>query len=310
MAELRPYEPTWRDRLANVLMGDGRSSARQQFVEGLLGSRGLGQTGMGLVDVTPFGVPLAVQESRQSFEQGNPVSGLLGAMAVLPAAKPAALAAKTAAKELSRTLPPIENSRLTQIATTGGSYEKAARKLAEEGVSGKVIDYGAGRGHGAQAIKADSFEPYPQGWSPTYTNPSDIPDSSYSGLVNLNVLNVLPPDVREQVVREMGRVLEPQGVGIISTRGRDVMSAKGVPGPEPMSLVIGEGDRARYQKGFTPQELRDFVSNTLGPRFEVSPTNIGQASVILRRLYGLPLAGAGAYGILANETGDAVPGEM
>lgn len=102
MAELRPYEPTWRDRLANVLMGDGRSSARQQFVEGLLGSRGLGQTGMGLVDVTPFGVPLAVQESRQSFEQGNPVSGILGAMAVLPAARPAALAAKAATQEAAQ----------------------------------------------------------------------------------------------------------------------------------------------------------------------------------------------------------------
>jgi hypothetical protein len=102
MAELRPYEPTWRDRLANVLMGDGRSSARQQFVEGLLGSRGLGQTGMGLVDVTPFGIPLAVQESRQSFDQGSPVSGLLGAMAVLPAAKPAALAAKAATQEAAR----------------------------------------------------------------------------------------------------------------------------------------------------------------------------------------------------------------
>jgi GNAT superfamily N-acetyltransferase len=96
MAELRPYEPTWRDRLASALLGDGRSSGRQQFVEGLLGSRGLGQTGMGLVDLTPAGVPLAVQESRQAFEQGSPVSGLLGAMAVLPAAKPVALAARGA----------------------------------------------------------------------------------------------------------------------------------------------------------------------------------------------------------------------
>lgn len=102
MAELRPYEPTWRDRLANVLMGDGRSSARQQFVEGLLGSRGLGQTGMGLVDLTPAGIPLAVQESRQAFEQGSPVAGLLGAMAVLPAARPAALAAKTAVGEAAQ----------------------------------------------------------------------------------------------------------------------------------------------------------------------------------------------------------------
>lgn len=104
MAELRPYEPTWRDRLASALLGDGRSSGRQQFVEGLLGSRGLGQTGIGLVDLTPAGVPLAVQESRQAFEQGSPAAGLLGAMAVLPAAKPAALAAQNKLASVSQSL--------------------------------------------------------------------------------------------------------------------------------------------------------------------------------------------------------------
>jgi len=304
MAELRPYSPSWRDRLAAALMGGERASPeRRRFIEGLLGSSGLGSSGASIADFTPAGVVFAGDEFQRAKNDGSASGAAMAAMGLIPAARGAAAAGRAA-------LPPLENSRLTQIATTGGSYEKAAKKLEEAGVSGKVIDYGAGRGHGAQAIKADSFEPYPQGWSPTYTNPADIPDSSYSGLVNLNVLNVLPPDVREQVVREMGRVLEPQGVGIISTRGRDVMSAKGVPGPEPMSLIIGEGDKARYQKGFTPQELREFVSSTLGPRFEVSPANIGQASVMLRRLYGLPVAGAGAYGLLSDDMGSAVPGEM
>lgn len=44
-AELRPYQPTWADNLARLLLGDGRvSPERRRFVEGLLGTSGLGDT--------------------------------------------------------------------------------------------------------------------------------------------------------------------------------------------------------------------------------------------------------------------------
>lgn len=189
----------------------------------------------------------------------------------------------TEALDLIRKLPPAENSRLTQIATTGPSYKKALSHLERAGIEGRAIDYGAGRGHGLREIGADTFEPYPQGWSPTYTKPEEIPDEVYRRLVNLNVLNVLDPQARESAVLNMGRIVEPGGGGVISTRGRDVMSARGEPGPEPMSLIIGEGDSARYQKGFTPRELREYVGDTLGPRFDVEPSDVGQASIMFRR---------------------------
>jgi murein DD-endopeptidase MepM/ murein hydrolase activator NlpD len=175
------------------------------------------------------------------------------------------------------------NSRLTQIATTGPSYEKGLAHLAREGIEGPAIDYGAGRGHGLRSIGADTFEPYPQGWTPTYTDPQEIPDEMYRRLLNLNVLNVLDPAARDAAVENMGRIIQPGGGGIISTRGRDVMAAKGTAGPEPMSLIIGEGDNARYQKGFTPKELREYVGDTLGPRFDVDPSDVGAASVLFRR---------------------------
>lgn len=187
------------------------------------------------------------------------------------------------ALDLIRKLPPAENSRLTQIATTGPSYRKALSHLERAGIEGRAIDYGAGRGHGLREIGADTFEPYPQGWSPTYTKPEEIPDEVYRRLVNLNVLNVLDPQARESAVLNMGRIVEPGGGGVISTRGRDVMSARGEPGPEPMSLIIGEGDQARYQKGFTPRELREYVGDTLGSRFDVEPSDVGQASIMFRR---------------------------
>lgn len=182
-----------------------------------------------------------------------------------------------------RSMPPAENSRLTQIATTGPSYAKALSNLERAGIEGPVIDYGAGRGHGLRHIAADTFEPYPSGWSPTFMRPEDIPDEAYRRLINLNVLNVLSPEAREMAVRNMGRIIAPEGGGIISTRGRDVLSARGVPGPEPMSMIVGEGNLARYQKGFTPKELREYVGDVLGSNFDVMPSDVGQASVLFRR---------------------------
>lgn len=206
------------------------------------------------------------------------------------------------AREAAPTLPPVENSRLTQVATTGGTYERAGRALRERGVEGPVLDYGAGRGHGTSLLgdSAESFEPFPNpSFRPTYTDPAAVPSDHYAGLVNLNVLNVLPPEVRDQVVREMGRVVRPEGQMVITARGRDVMDARGVPGPEMMSMIVGQGDRARYQKGFTPRELREYLQSTLGERFAVESMDLGPAGAIARRLYGVGVP-LGATGLLVD----------
>lgn len=85
MAELRPYEPTWRDRIAQMMMGDGRASPeRRRFVEGLLGSSGLGNTGMGVVDVTPVGGLLQAQEA---VREGDPRGAALAVLPIPGAAK-------------------------------------------------------------------------------------------------------------------------------------------------------------------------------------------------------------------------------
>ena len=100
MAELRPYNPTWRDRIAAALIGDARpGSARANFAEGVTGSRGLGTTGMGLVDLTPAGIPMAAQEANRSAMAGDTVGAIANAMAVIPAAKVPIAAAKGAATQ-------------------------------------------------------------------------------------------------------------------------------------------------------------------------------------------------------------------
>lgn len=85
MAELRPYEPTWRDRIAQMMMGNGRASPeRRRMVEGLLGSSGLGNTGMGVVDVTPVGGLLQAQEA---VSEGDPRGATLAIIPPLAASK-------------------------------------------------------------------------------------------------------------------------------------------------------------------------------------------------------------------------------
>lgn len=76
---LSAYSPTWRERAAQWLLGDRYGAAKQNFVSGLMGTTGLGQSGMGLADLTPAGVPMAVQEAYRS---GDPQAM---AMALMPA---------------------------------------------------------------------------------------------------------------------------------------------------------------------------------------------------------------------------------
>lgn len=206
-------------------------------------------------------------------------AGSIAAMSAIPGGRTARRGARMDMAD--NKLPPLENAQKTQLgASTLPSYEKAARLL---GGDGTFLDFGAGRGQGAAAIGADTFEPYPrEGFSPTYTTAADIPDASYDRLASLNVLNVMPRDVRDQAVQDIGRVLSPGGRAVVTTRGRDVMNAKGTPGDEPMSIVTTADT---YQKGFTQPELREYVQGTLGEGYTVSnlPEKIGQAGVMIER---------------------------
>ena len=123
---------------------------------------------------------------------------------------------------------------------------------------------------------ADSFEPFPrEGFTPTYTNASEIPDASYKRIVNLNVLNVVPPDVRAEIVQDIGRILEPGGVAIIGTRRTkgDVANTKhktDMSHIEPDAITTSSGT---YQKGLEPAELVEYLQAQLGDGFEVTRNN-------------------------------------
>lgn len=178
--------------------------------------------------------------------------------------------------------PPAENAARTQIPGTLPTYQKAADIFAQRGAMGRGIDYGAGLGKGAQAMPGqyETYEPFARGWSPTYSEASQIPSEAYNRLTNLNVLNVVPKEARDEIVKDIGRVMEPGGLGIITTRGGDVMKATGRPGPEPTSIITS---RDTYQKGFTPAELQEYLRYMLGQGYDIERLGLGPAGAMIRK---------------------------
>lgn len=188
-------------------------------------------------------------------------------------------------------VPPPENARKTQIAGTLPTYKKAADMLNKAGAQGKSLDFGAGLGMGTGELGADahSYEPYPgEKFKPHFVDVTKIPSNTYHRIVNLNVLNVVPNAgehrIRDSIVQNIGRVLAPGGVAIITTRGKDVLTIKGTPGEEPMSMISKIGT---YQKGFTSAELKQYVQSVLGDGFEVSNVKLGPAGVMIKKLQGM-----------------------
>jgi hypothetical protein len=88
------------------------------------------------------------------------------------------------------------------------------------------------------------------------------------------VLNVLPPDIRQEAVLTIGNALEPGGTALIQTW--DVGAAKA--GMKSKKAIPVEGEEnayttstGSYQKGFSKQELQEYLTETLGPGFTVEP---------------------------------------
>ena len=182
--------------------------------------------------------------------------------------------------------PPASNSQRTQVATTVGSYVKADNLLKERGVKGKILDFGAGLGKGTAKIGSDDYEPFPkEGYTPKYTDPGKIPDESYGGVVNLNVLNVVPPEIREQIVQDIARVLKPGGQAVIGTRRwkGDVANTKNFkPTGEENAIITG---RETYQKGIEPAELIEYLQEILGDGFKVERiNNIAASGAVITKL--------------------------
>lgn len=187
-------------------------------------------------------------------------------------------------------LPPAENSQATQRPGTMGTYKKVHQYFDKAGApTDGVLDYGAGLGHSGEF--GHTYEPHPrEGFEPTYRRPEDVPEAAHGRVTNLNVLNVVPPHIRDQIVDGIGRTMAPGGHAVITTRGRDVYDAtnqtpvEGDDGPLGGGVIINKGRKNEtYQKGFHPDELHSYVQSRLGDGYTVKKVPIGPAGVHIVR---------------------------
>jgi hypothetical protein len=99
-SSISAYKPSWRDRIAQAILGDERPSpTKRRMVEGLVGSSGLGNTGIGLADFVPGGQVLSMQEAAAAGDMRG------AAMAVVPLVGRANIAANNIIRHTGRDVP-------------------------------------------------------------------------------------------------------------------------------------------------------------------------------------------------------------
>ena len=100
-AELRAYEPTWRDRMASFLLPENAGYYPRRMARELIGSSGIGATGLSAVDFVPgVGPALNAQEAIQRGDIPDAAGNI--AAAVVPGAALAGRAMMPAARPLIR----------------------------------------------------------------------------------------------------------------------------------------------------------------------------------------------------------------
>lgn len=237
------------------------------------------------VDLTPIvgDIKALFYDTPKGLMSGNYGDAALAAASAVPffgAPADVARAAKTATKE-SRYLENVA-AKTTQRANTTGTAIKASNYLDEIGAKGKSLDYGAGLGENAKAIKADdTFEPFPtESFTPTFSKPSEVPANTYGKVISTNVLNVLPPDIRSEAVLNIGKSLKKGGKALIQTW--DVNAAKAGMKSKKATPVRTEENAfttstGSYQKGFSKPELKSYVESVLGDLYtvEIVPNKAG-----------------------------------
>ena len=171
----------------------------------------------------------------------------------------------------------------TQVANTKSTYEKIGNWMKSAGLEGaSILDASSGLGLGTQALRemgfqVDDVEPFPSEnrEAPTFASYDSI-DGKYDVVISNAVLNVIPDDWRADVLHKMASVVKDGGKIIINTRPASNISKQGVEGKtritldSPSEILVKRGDRiAAYQKGFTSEELAEWIESELGEGWRV-----------------------------------------
>jgi len=173
----------------------------------------------------------------------------------------------------------------TQVATTGGTYEKTGKFLSKVlEPKSRILSVGAGLDQTKEGLRnglgedhtVHDHEPNPQNRreAPEYTNADDIPSDHYHASVTHNVLNVVEPHIRHSILHHMFRTTKEGGHMVIGTRGwtGDVGTAKHFePADEEKAIWVRKSEKDpttkksktiwSYQKGFDGDELKNYIED-------------------------------------------------
>lgn len=167
------------------------------------------------------------------------------------------------------------NTRRTQIKGTAGTYRKTGEFLSSRLPAGsRILSHGAGLDHTKPALIAGlgdghevhDFEPNPEGRTnqPEFANAKKIPSNHYDAVVSHNVLNVVEPATRREVLRSIFKSVKQGGHLVIGTRAwkGDIDKTKNFePADEEKAMWVKKKGAVSYQKGFDGNELKDHVED-------------------------------------------------
>ena len=162
------------------------------------------------------------------------------------------------------------------------------------GAGERRLDFGSGLGKGTEYLgdNVDDIEPF---WkegkrnAPTFESYDEILKSGkrYDGITNLNVLNVLPKEQRDEVATQILSLLDKDGVAVIGARSyADVMGTKGKKAAGDGGIYTSKGT---YQYGFGGENetLKDYIesiSSKLKGKFEITPAKVAATGVQVKRI--------------------------
>ena len=128
-----------------------------------------------------------------------------------------------------RSITPSATQRATTIHTR---LEKDGIISKDEFSGGRGLVYGDGRGAASAYLGSQSYEPFPpSGFSPDYTGDrvsgqGDAINKKFNTILNTFVLNVVDPQTRAFIVKDIGNLLQKGGRAVFVTRGADVANSK------------------------------------------------------------------------------------
>jgi hypothetical protein len=294
-AEMRAYEPSWQDR-AGAAVNDAVSSilgrpTGERVAEGLVGSRGLGSTGVSAADFTPFGMAFAGQEAERAAGQGRWGDAALSSLALIPGARPAVQAARTIAA-------PVANDIARAAATTGVDLPRVAaipegKGRIRLGVAGKLKEIPLVGGplinaqQKAVAQMDDAAGRITQGYAHGAT-PLSAGEAVKEGIAgwirgdSKDVMSRLYGDVAKAIPADASRPLTHTSDLVTKLRAEDVASASGANAPAIKMIEEAVG----RPQGLTYDGLRQLRTNIGAALDDALLPQAGTAKPALKRIYG------------------------